>query len=219
MQLDADLTMPPDYFERLLAALDETERLGIVSGTCFELERGAWKERPVTPPHVWGAARAYRRECLLDVLPFEPRTGWDAIDVAQANAVGWQTAIIPGPPVLPPPERSVARARAVGGLVGPGTDLAFPRIPAVLHRPSGGLQSRLRSRRARAARRVCVGGGDTAFALLEAERRRVGAIRAAVTYGGATSGRKRYGAETRTPVGEDQGPSEARVQAPSAARM
>ena len=41
VQLDADLTMPPDYFERLLAALDESERLGIVSGTCFELERGA----------------------------------------------------------------------------------------------------------------------------------------------------------------------------------
>jgi glycosyltransferase involved in cell wall biosynthesis len=98
VQLDADLTMPPDYFERLLAALDESERLGIVSGTCFELERGAWKEQLVTPPHVWGAARAYRRECLLDVLPFEPRTGWDAVDVAQANAVGWQTAIIPGLP-------------------------------------------------------------------------------------------------------------------------
>lgn len=90
-QLDADLSLPPDYFERLVRELDVSNRLGMVSGTCYELEDDEWKERFTTGANVWGAARAYRRECLESVLPFVPRTGWDAIDVAQANALGWQT--------------------------------------------------------------------------------------------------------------------------------
>ena len=93
-QLDADLTFAPDYFERLLHELDTNERLGIVSGTCFEEEAGEWRERFGTGASVWGAARLYRRACLDAVLPLEPRTGWDAIDVAVANARGWETKVL-----------------------------------------------------------------------------------------------------------------------------
>lgn len=90
-QLDADLSLPPGYFERLVQALECDPQLGIVSGTCFEQIGGAWRERFTTGANVWGGARAYRRECLQQVLPLEPRTGWDAVDVAQANALGWKT--------------------------------------------------------------------------------------------------------------------------------
>jgi biofilm PGA synthesis N-glycosyltransferase PgaC len=93
-QLDADLTFPPDYFERLLRELEANDRLGIVSGTCFEQDDGEWRERYGTAGNVWGAARLYRRACLEQVLPLEPRTGWDAIDAAQANARGWETQIM-----------------------------------------------------------------------------------------------------------------------------
>ncbi len=94
VQLDADLSFPPDYFERLLRALGEDRRLGIVSGTCYEQHGGEWREQHVTAASVWGAARAYRGECLERVLPLEPRTGWDAVDVAEANALGWETRIL-----------------------------------------------------------------------------------------------------------------------------
>lgn len=93
-QLDADLTLPADYFERLVEAMECDDRLGIVSGTCKELSRTEWTERHATGTFVWGAARLYRRECLEQVLPLEPRTGWDAVDVAEANAGGWKTAIL-----------------------------------------------------------------------------------------------------------------------------
>lgn len=93
-QLDADITFSSDYFEQLLCYLEENPKTGIVSGTCFERRRGEWQERYATASNVWGAARLYRRACLEQVLPFEPRTGWDAIDVAQANALGWKTAIL-----------------------------------------------------------------------------------------------------------------------------
>lgn len=97
-QLDADITLPPNYFERLGRELSRDETLGIVSGTCYELTDGAWAERFATGANVWGAARLYRRACLEQVLPLEPRTGWDAIDVAEANAQGWTTRILPDVP-------------------------------------------------------------------------------------------------------------------------
>ena len=93
-QLDADLTFDADYWQRLLDALGDDERLGIVSGTCLELHDGRWQERFGTGASVWGAARLYRRACLDEVLPLEPRTGWDAIDVAVANARGWETRVL-----------------------------------------------------------------------------------------------------------------------------
>jgi glycosyltransferase involved in cell wall biosynthesis len=93
-QLDADLTLATDYFRRLGDELARDDRLGIVSGTCYELVGDDWQERYATGTFVWGAARLYRRACLEQVLPLEPRTGWDAIDVAEANALGWRTAIL-----------------------------------------------------------------------------------------------------------------------------
>lgn len=92
-QVDADVSFANDYFARLLARLEADRGLGIVSGTCFERLDGGWQQRFATVPYVWGAARLYRRECLEQVLPFEPRTGWDAVDVAKANALDWQTAV------------------------------------------------------------------------------------------------------------------------------
>jgi poly-beta-1,6-N-acetyl-D-glucosamine synthase len=94
-QLDADISFPPMYFETLLRELDADPRLGIVSGRCHEQVGNEWQPRHLTGVNVWGAARAYRSECLEHLLPLEPRTGWDAVDVAEANALGWKTRTLP----------------------------------------------------------------------------------------------------------------------------
>jgi poly-beta-1,6-N-acetyl-D-glucosamine synthase len=91
VNIDADVSVQPDFFERLLAAFAQDPTLGIASGTCNELEHGVWKERHVTGSTVWGATRAYRWECLQQVLPLEERLGWDGIDEFKANALGWRT--------------------------------------------------------------------------------------------------------------------------------
>jgi hypothetical protein len=41
---------------------------------------------------VWGASRAFRWQCLQQVLPFEPRMAWDGVDEFKANSLGWHTA-------------------------------------------------------------------------------------------------------------------------------
>ena len=91
VNVDADVTMEDDYFERLLQAFEHEPSLGIASGSAWELSGGVWRQRFVTGGTVWGATRAYRRACLTDVLPLEERHGWDGIDQLKAHARGWET--------------------------------------------------------------------------------------------------------------------------------
>lgn len=91
VNVDADISMEPDYFERLLERFEADPALGIASGSAFEFRRGDWRQRFVTGTTVWGASRAYRLECLADLLPFEQRVGWDGLDEFKANARGWRT--------------------------------------------------------------------------------------------------------------------------------
>jgi poly-beta-1,6-N-acetyl-D-glucosamine synthase len=91
VNVDADVTMEPDYFERLLDAFGRDESLGIASGSAWELDEGVWRQRFVTGGTVWGATRAYRWMCLQDVLPLEKRHGWDGIDQLKARSRGWRT--------------------------------------------------------------------------------------------------------------------------------
>jgi poly-beta-1,6-N-acetyl-D-glucosamine synthase len=91
VNVDADVSMEPDYFARLLDRFDADPELGIASGSAFELQDGEWRQRHVTGSTVWGASRAYRWACLQEILPFEERVAWDGIDEFKANARGWRT--------------------------------------------------------------------------------------------------------------------------------
>ena len=91
VKVDADVSFGPDYFGRLLAAFAADTSLGIASGSGQELEDGAWRTRYNTGSSVWGAARAYRRDCLDEVLPLEESMGWDGIDELKAQLRGWRT--------------------------------------------------------------------------------------------------------------------------------
>jgi biofilm PGA synthesis N-glycosyltransferase PgaC len=91
VSVDADVSFDPDYFERLLGAFAADPGLGLASGSAYEERGGRWRQRHVTGSTVWGATRAYRWGCLLDVLPFEERLGWDGIDEFKANMRGWKT--------------------------------------------------------------------------------------------------------------------------------
>jgi biofilm PGA synthesis N-glycosyltransferase PgaC len=96
VKLDADVSMEPDYFARLLAAFEAEPMLGIASGTCLEDRDGTWQPTHVTGGHVRGAVRAYRWSCLPEILPLEERLGWDGLDELKAATRGWRTGILPG---------------------------------------------------------------------------------------------------------------------------
>jgi biofilm PGA synthesis N-glycosyltransferase PgaC len=91
VKLDADVRIPPDYFERLLRAFEQEPSLGIASGTRLEPDGEGWRVRRVTGTMVRAQARAYRSECLSGVLPLERCVGWDHVDQMKAAARGWQS--------------------------------------------------------------------------------------------------------------------------------
>ena len=96
VKLDADTSMEADHFRRLLEEFAADPALGIASGTCLEQGAdGEWRPMRTTAGHVRGAARAYRRECLQQVLPLEERVGWDGIDELKASVLGWTTRMLP----------------------------------------------------------------------------------------------------------------------------
>ena len=147
VKVDADISFEPDYFERLLARFAADPALGIASGSAFELERRVAR-RHVTGTTVWGASRAYRWDCLQDVLPLEERMAWDGVDEFKANARGWHTTTFEDLPFRhhrPEGERDGApggRARTRAG--GP-----LPRLPALVSRPAFALAGSPRARGAR----------------------------------------------------------------------
>lgn len=115
VKLDADLSFGPDYFERLVGRFRADPRLGIASGTCYELQDGSWQRRKVVPTAVWGASRAYRSECLDAVLGLEPHVGWDGIDEIKVQLAGYRTETCLDLPFYhhrPEGEREAARVHA-----------------------------------------------------------------------------------------------------------
>ena len=91
VKVDADLSFDHSHFARLLAEFERDQRLGIASGSAWEERDGRWTQLFGTRTSVWGAARAYRWECLQEVAPLEERMGWDGIDELRANVRGWHT--------------------------------------------------------------------------------------------------------------------------------
>jgi glycosyltransferase involved in cell wall biosynthesis len=95
-KLDADVTLAPDYFERLVAAFAAEPQLGMASGTRCELVGGRWRPRPLTRSTIAGQCRTYRLACWEAIQPLEPHMGWDGIDEARAVLAGWHVHPIPG---------------------------------------------------------------------------------------------------------------------------
>jgi poly-beta-1,6-N-acetyl-D-glucosamine synthase len=95
VKLDADISMEADHFHRLLQEFARDPGLGIASGIAYEEQAdGVWRQRHATGAGVWGACRAYRRECLEELLPLEEHMGWDGLDLAKAAVKGWRTQLL-----------------------------------------------------------------------------------------------------------------------------
>lgn len=161
VKVDADISMEPDYFERLVTEFDTSPQLGIASGTCYERDQGNWTQRHVTGDHVWGATRAYRRSCLEDVSPLEERLGWDGIDEIKAALRGWQTRTFLDLPFYHH-RREGEREDHAWRMVGDACHYLGYRIDYLL------LRALNNARRDRAA--LAMVGGYTRAALRRAER-------------------------------------------------
>lgn len=95
--LDADITIEPDYFTFLLGKFEALPRLG-VAGTPF-VEQGdrpdqhTYAHQGANVEHVSGACQLFRRACFEAVGGYVPIKGGaiDWIAVTTARMKGWQT--------------------------------------------------------------------------------------------------------------------------------
>ncbi|MES2693318.1 MAG: glycosyltransferase family 2 protein [Verrucomicrobiota bacterium] len=95
--LDADITLPPDYFSFLLSKFAALPRLG-VAGTPFvenhdQPANHTYAHGLANLEHVSGACQLFRRECFEAVGGYVPVKGGaiDWIAVTTARMRGWQT--------------------------------------------------------------------------------------------------------------------------------
>jgi hypothetical protein len=91
---DADTSFDADYFDRVLAAFAADARLGLASGASVELVGDTWQVTHGARDHVRGPSRAYRWQCLQDVLPLDEHRGWDEIDSIKAQIRGWRVGTL-----------------------------------------------------------------------------------------------------------------------------
>lgn len=91
VNLDADVSFAPDYFEKLFKKFGEMPDLGIAGGKGwnYRFDKLVPEKIPVT--HVPGYTKVYRRECYADIYPVKELPSWDTIDELQAQYKGWKT--------------------------------------------------------------------------------------------------------------------------------
>jgi glycosyltransferase involved in cell wall biosynthesis len=92
-KLDADLTLPDNYFEWVMGKMEADPRLGSASAKVFNPSLGGGKlfEEGIIDEQVSGAAKFYRKAAFEDIGGFVQEVMWDGIDFHTCRMKGWTT--------------------------------------------------------------------------------------------------------------------------------
>ena len=101
VKLDADLTLPPDYFSSIMNEFRQDDQTGIAGGVCYILKGGRWVPENVSDDtHVRGPIKSYRISCLEMIGGIPEHVGWDTLDEFRAKMEGWKIVVRPDLKVL-----------------------------------------------------------------------------------------------------------------------
>ncbi len=92
VKLDADLILPPDYFETLSSHFKSNPDIGIAGGFIYEQnQKGDWElNHPMDKDHVRGAFKAYSKACFKAIGGLKTAMGWDTVDELLARYHGFE---------------------------------------------------------------------------------------------------------------------------------
>lgn len=92
VKFDADITLPPGYFEGIMKKMEADPQLGSASGKVFNpVSGGRLVEEKIIDEMVAGQVKFYRRECFDDIGGLVREVMWDGIDFHRARMTGWKT--------------------------------------------------------------------------------------------------------------------------------
>jgi biofilm PGA synthesis N-glycosyltransferase PgaC len=91
--LDADMTLPPEYYEGIMRKMRENPKLGIASGLCLNKSGNEFKRIMSNSQHVPGAFQFFRKECYEQIGGYQKVSvaGIDSLAEIKARMHGWET--------------------------------------------------------------------------------------------------------------------------------
>ncbi|MDN3667825.1 glycosyltransferase family 2 protein [Echinicola jeungdonensis] len=96
VKLDADLILPPQYFEKVANVFKQNPKAGIVGGFAYELENDQWElNHPMGKDHVRGAFKSYSKSCFEKMNGLRCSIGWDTIDELLCRFHGFEVITLP----------------------------------------------------------------------------------------------------------------------------
>jgi glycosyltransferase involved in cell wall biosynthesis len=89
-KIDADLTLPKDYFEKVINAIQVDEKIGLCGGYCVIEKKGIYVEEKTAEFHVRGPLKVYRKAALEDIGGLISFYNWDGLDQYYLMYKGWK---------------------------------------------------------------------------------------------------------------------------------
>ncbi len=95
--LDADVTLVPNYYERLLSEFDRSRRVGVAGGIILEKKGDIYRERFSNRFNISGAIQMFARSCYEEVGGYIPLKygGEDTVSQYLARMRGWDVIAVP----------------------------------------------------------------------------------------------------------------------------
>ncbi|MEZ4811550.1 MAG: glycosyltransferase [Allomuricauda sp.] len=95
-KFDADIVLPPNYFEAVLNQFQANWKLGMCSGLLFIKKGTEWTyENIAEKTHIRGPIKLYHKACFDKIGGLRPGVGWDTVDVLLAQYHGFDVVTLP----------------------------------------------------------------------------------------------------------------------------
>ena len=95
-KFDADIILPPNYFELMQNHFQNNHKLGMCSGLLYVEKNRAWiYENISNKDHIRGPIKLYHKACFEKIGGLRPGVGWDTVDELLAQYHGFDTWTIP----------------------------------------------------------------------------------------------------------------------------
>jgi glycosyltransferase involved in cell wall biosynthesis len=96
VRLDADITLPKNYFMEISECFQNNAKVGLCGGYILnKFEDGTIIKEKAPLYHIRGAFKAFRKKCFDEIGGFPPVINWDGLDEMKAMYLGWSTKTLP----------------------------------------------------------------------------------------------------------------------------
>jgi glycosyltransferase involved in cell wall biosynthesis len=96
VKLDADVILPPNYFQEIIQEFQRNPTIGIAGGLAMIEQKGEWIfEKIGNKKQVRGPFKAYSKACFEKIGGLKRSIGWDTVDELLAKYYGFEVKVRP----------------------------------------------------------------------------------------------------------------------------